>query len=527
MVGQIKYSEIDVERDTESKEKHDIKNAEKEKSSFFKRVGAKLILVAGLITGSSILNGGCYSSARNPQGDGESIEEIVDGNDARDGKDDNDNEAYPDSVDSENDVLEDVSKDEITDETGEEIDAIEDSEAEDIQEEEIPPLDCPSPTTPPEVPTLNETFLNVANGTFTTDGGELSAESEFGLSFTSSGNPLSCPSNNGGFEVICSGNERTFEGQYYAKIGPDSWSATLRAPSSGPDFCSSLSEPTYLLVSSNGVETEVLNNANYILGENAIPSIAYFTLHGLPPTAFSFMLDGGSTSSTITFSSPGLYEVNYIFNGGTAVISTRAIDGRGNEGRADFYGTLNPHNSKSLWVVVVNGGQNPDYQLTWNNRYQLTHCFKCDDGSGSIFDVNISPVINAIYENSECGKMGNPVQVTITPGDCDVGLVYPYPELCSEEGYTVTRAPLTYVYNGVSSPDLTFRITFIPPYLPYDVPAKWIITTWSIQVESATAHPCGVSYSPYTFNVRVEVLDPDWRLYPSMCPPGCNPYPHR
>ncbi|MEM4360148.1 MAG: hypothetical protein QXT45_06430 [Candidatus Bilamarchaeaceae archaeon] len=184
---------------------------------------------------------------------------------------------------------------------------------------------------------------------------------------------------------------------------------------------------------------------------------------------------------------------------------------------------------QSVPLSVVSNTENAHYRVEFTNRYILRHCFKCDDGSGLIYDVVISPTITGVYEDSACGKMGNPVQVNITPTRCEID-GYPHipPDSCANYGYTVTLAPLTYVYSGSGSPDITYRITFSPPFLPMEGAAKWIITEWHVDV-TGTNHPCGSSFSPYSYDVRIEVLDPGSRFYsdPNYCPPGCNPYPYR
>ncbi|MEM2909318.1 MAG: hypothetical protein QW171_04115, partial [Candidatus Bilamarchaeaceae archaeon] len=202
MRGSLRYSE-NYEGNTESREKTEKRNPEKTESNFFKRVGEKLLLLAGLALAAPNCGG---SHVKAEDGDIESTEEIEEA----DGHHDTD--AIDDLIDSrENDPVE-VNLDD-TEADPEESDSSE-PESVDVVDEEVIPPDCPSPTEPPAVPELNNMFLNVANGTFSTDGGELSADSELALSFTTDGNPLACPSGNGGFEIVCEGAERNVSGQH-------------------------------------------------------------------------------------------------------------------------------------------------------------------------------------------------------------------------------------------------------------------------------------------------------------------------
>ncbi|NYZ77725.1 hypothetical protein H0O02_05440 [Candidatus Micrarchaeota archaeon] len=416
-----------------------------------------------------------------------------------------------DETDADTDDVPDVTDDEVADVPDSMEGDTNDDELDAVEDGELPPLECPA-VVENIPPMLNPMFEANVAGSITTSDTRVSGDADMHLSMDPDGTPRECPSANGGYEIVCVDDSDTvnIDGQQYLVAGGTSFDATLVPASSETSVCPAVSTEYPILAGAS----ETVMNVTY---EGIGSSIAGFTVD--PLSGFYFDVNGDREDmTTLSFAptSAGTYLFYLKRDGAQMVFNSRSFDGRGDEATNTHDATLSAGSSKPMTIVAVNSGQAVNHNVNVQPEYGetlddlITICTRCAGGP-THYDLSI-PLDGVVcaFENSECGCMGEPSNVSLE--DTEVTVLGPWSSHISVGTPTLSIATI----NGLSdNPSVQISFDYTGP-TDIDGIVTSIVTHVVVQ---GVSHPCsaGTPLSARYYTV-IYVTEPDADYYDPVDP---------
>lgn len=384
----------------------------------------------------------------------------------------------------------------------------------DAEEEELPPLECPTPTEhiPPD---LNDIFESNWADRLSTTGGEIDSDAELHLSMDPAGTYEECPTpDNGGYKLVCNGDVVDVDGQYYLSVGESDFNAVIEPASDIRDMCPTVSTE-YPVVVYAGNTPEAIKNATYDFGSGVrVDSIAGFSIDE-PAGLFFNVGDGFSYTrydgSSLSFTTPstGEYLIYFMRDTSSINLNTRSIDGRGNESTAVFL--LNApleRNSKELYVYSFGPGDKVNNDIDVLFMYTgNTVCARCAGGP-THYEVTIPVAFDAPVTGA-CGELGLPSDIRAEVTGTNVS-----PPHIAGTMTVSLRTNVSRINGPSDSPALILSVDYTGPS---DIDAMTVRVNANIIVEGV-GHVCSGAV-PFTASYPTTVYgtDPDASDYSTTC----------
>lgn len=437
-----------------------------------------------VLVGATVTFMACGSSKKmQGDSDNDTTEEVTDTYDEPDSPD-----VIPDTIDDSPDIIEDG------------------ADTEDVEEEELPPLECPSPVenTPPD---LNTTFHdNLENSGPTTDG-RITTDYDLHLSMNPDVTYDEClTADEGGYELVCTGDSVNVEGQEYLVAGGTSFDVNLEPASSITDMCPETTTEYPILAGAS----ETVMNVTYDFGGGVtVDSIAGFTISDL--TGFYFDVNGTRSDVTtlaFTASSAGEHVIQFKRDAETMTFNSRSLDGRGNESTDSHNIMVNPGSSKPFYFIAFDPEDRANYDVIVSSMYTgNTICARCSGGP-THYEVTIPLTLNPPIDNA-CGQLGFPSNIR---ADVTSSHVSP-PHLASTMTIDLSTNVST-INSPLDNPSLVFSVDYSGPS---DMDAMSMSITANIVVEGVS-HACsGGTLLTASYPTTVYAEDPDGTFYLADC----------
>jgi len=257
---------------------------------------------------------------------------------------------------------------------------------EDVEDEELPPLECPSPVEE-TAPDINDVFEANITEYVTSTGGEISSDTDLHLSMVPDSYDECLNAGEGGYEIICVDDTLNIDGEYY--LAAENVDALLPAASSIDDVCTTVTEDYPLLVYA-GVTPEIIKNAVYDFGSYTVDSIAGFSMD--EPGSFYFDVDGTRNDvASISFSptASGIYPITFMRDAAPITFNARSFDGRGSEATNSYDADMTEGSSKPFYVAAVNATDDMHYHLEGvptqygSSEHEIVICTRLSGGTGT------------------------------------------------------------------------------------------------------------------------------------------------